>query len=88
MTKALLKAAKKLIKEKDVMYEEVLERVTAHGVSHVLHSKLRKPTIEEVAAEIDNHASNRCNGTITVDDIGWLYDFRSCAICDRGLGTV
>lgn len=88
MTKILVKAAEKLMKEKDVWYEEATDfRDTPRG-RIVLASNIRKPTIEEVSAEIDNHAFNTCNGTIIVDEHGYLYDLRSCAICGKGLGTI
>lgn len=77
-----------LIENPNVFYEDVKESRTINGHKIVLMSEIRKPTLEEIMAELDIHSLKKCNGIIVEDTDGYLYDLRNCAICGRGLGTV
>jgi hypothetical protein len=65
-------------------YEEVTEEVC--GV--VLASNVRLATEDEIKAAKKLHEEGDCPCVIVVDEKGWLYDFRRCAICGQGLGLV
>ena len=69
---------------KDIFYEEVTERIG----KHVLASKIRSVTTEDFENVIELHKNGKCPHTIVKDTPGWMYDFRSCFICGKGLGTV
>jgi len=69
---------------KKVFVEEVTERIG----QCVLASKIRDATIEDIEKELENHKNGKCGHSIVEDAYGWLYDFRGCAICGQGLGTV
>ena len=69
-----------------MLYEEVTER-GPHG--RVLASNIRPPTVEEIDVAMRMHHAGNCPHTIVRDTIGcWMYDFRECAICGKGLGVV
>jgi hypothetical protein len=78
-----MKKAKEFDLEK-VFVEEVTERIG----KHVLASKVRDATIDDIKKELKNHKNGKCSHSVVEDEKGWLYDFRSCAICGAGLGTV
>lgn len=68
----------------ELLYEHVTERI-GH---RVLASTIRPATSEEVEAAKKLHAEGLCSHNIVQDTYGWPYDFRDCATCGTGLGTV
>ena len=72
------------MKETEPFFEEVTDRIG----EVVLASKVRDATEEDIKKEMENHKNGNCQHTIVKDELGWMYDFRSCAICGKGLGTV
>jgi hypothetical protein len=69
---------------KNLFYENVTERIG----EHVVASTIRPATEEDVSKAKSLHVDGKCPHTIVKDMSGWPYDFRSCAICGKGLGTV
>lgn len=69
---------------KTLYYERVTERIG----KRVLASVVTPATPEQIAEAKRLHSEGKCPHTIIVDEAGWMYDFRSCAICGEGLGTV
>jgi hypothetical protein len=67
-----------------VFVEDVTERI---GI-HVLASTVRGATKEDIKRSLRLHKKGVCDHKVVEDSYGWMYDFRSCAICGKGLGTV
>jgi hypothetical protein len=55
----------------------------------VISSKIRDATDEEIdeARKLYNE-QKICDHSLVVDTSAYMYDFRTCAICGKGLGTV
>lgn len=71
-------------KKSEPFFEEVTERIG----NCVLASKIRDATKEEIARAAEQHAAGKCPHNIVVDEYAYMYDFRSCFTCGKGLGTV
>ena len=69
---------------KKLYYEEVTHRIGGH----VIISNISEATAEQIAAAAALHAAGRCPHTIVEDEYGWDYDYRWCATCGKGLGSV
>jgi|CXWL01.1.fsa_nt_gi hypothetical protein len=54
----------------------------------VLSSDVCPATEQEIEYAKEQHAQGHCPHNIVIDDSGWLYGIRKCAICGKGLGTV
>lgn len=65
-----------------------VETITGRIGPHILSSTIRPATKEDVAHAKGLHADGKCDHSVIKDTPGWLYDFRSCAICGTGLGAV
>jgi hypothetical protein len=65
-------------------FEEVTERIG----EHVLASKIRDATPEDIEKAKKLHKLGKCPHNIVFDTLGYMYDFRECFICGKGLGTV
>lgn len=65
-----------------------VETVTSRIGPHILASNLRPATQADLQAARELHAAGKCPHNVVRDTYGWLYDFRSCAVCGQGLGTV
>lgn len=65
-------------------YEVVTERIGPH----ILASTLRPATPADIAEAERLHALGQCPHTIVEDESGWLYSFRRCVTCGRGLGAI
>ena len=70
--------------EGELFFEEVTERIG----NHVLASKLHNPSFKEIREAKRLHLKGECPHTIVRDTQAYMYDFRTCAICGKGLGTV
>ena len=64
------------------------ERVAERICRHVLASEVTVATPEQIAHAEQLHALGRCPHTIVRDEAGWMYDYRWCVTCGKGLGTV
>jgi len=67
-----------------VFYEEITERIG----EHVVISTVRPATAEEIVVAQRLNEKGECPHNIIQDEQGWMYDFRSCFTCGKGLGTV
>ena len=72
------------MENKKWFYEKVTDRIG----NHILASTVTVATEEQIKEAKDLHENGNCPHTIVEDEVGWLYDTRSCAICGKGLGTV
>lgn len=69
----------------DVYVETVTERLCGT----VLASTIRPATVHEVQRANARYASGgQCDHTLIKDEAGWMYDYRSCAVCGKGLGAI
>ena len=68
----------------------LLEVVKERGAyNSVMWSDLRKPTDDEILDLLSKPCRHESQPTqLIVDQHGWLYDERSCAICGESLGWV
>jgi len=65
------------------------EIVTERIGNNILASRIEEVTEEEIKSSKKLfETQNICAHSIVVDYRSWLYDFRSCHICGKGLGTV
>ena len=66
-----------------------VETVTERGPGNtVFASTIRPATIQDVHAAEEQHRLGKCAHSVVHDEHGWMYDFRSCAICGAALGAV
>ena len=66
-----------------------IEVVTERIGDTVVASTVREATQNEVQqARIMHDSYGECNHSVIRDEPGFMYDFRYCAICGKGLGTV
>lgn len=71
------------------MTEVMREVVTHRHGDTILASRLEDITECELEkAQKDFESSRECDHSLVKDEPGWLYDFRSCAICGKGLGAI
>lgn len=74
------------------IFKEYDRQYAANPETHpwaVIASKIREATDEEVeAAKVLYNEKKICDHSYVVDETTWMYDFRTCAICGIGLGTV
>ena len=65
------------------------EIVTSRIGDQVLASRLEEATKVEIEeAQKQFKETGKCDHIFCVDTHSWLYDFRDCYICGKGLGTV
>lgn len=84
-----LKTKQQLLSNPQVFVEEVTESIKSAAFGKaVLASKVRDVTEADIDQSLNAHKLGKCDGTVVIDDKGWLYDIRSCAVCGNGLGTV
>lgn len=67
--------------KKEIVHERFLGRVLISDLEDPGEGEL------EQAQEIF-HATGSCSHEFVQDEKGWLYDYRRCAVCGEGLGTV
>ncbi len=65
-----------------------VETVTDRIGEHVLASTVREANDEDIELAKHLHSLGKCPHNVVLDEEGWLYDFRSCYTCGKGLGTV
>lgn len=65
-------------------FEDVIERCG----QHILISKVRPATQEEVEEANRLHKLGQCPHTIVRDEQGLLYDHRFCVTCGISLGLI
>lgn len=74
------------------MSEYYIEIVTQQIEGLVLESEVRLATEEEIleAKEKFKNGNCSCNTTkrLIVDQKAFIYDYRTCALCGKGLGIV
>ena len=66
---------------REVVTERVGPIVIASDIIPVTEDKVLK-------AKAEFMCSGLCDHSLIYDEKGWLYDFRMCAVCGKGLGTV
>ena len=72
-------------REHDVFREVVTEEIAGC----VLASKIEDATGERLAsAKAAFESGQKCPHEFVWDECGYMYDFRECAICGKGRGTV
>lgn len=64
--------------------EIVIERIE----NYVLASKIRDATKKDIIRAEKLHKKGKCPHNVVVDTLGYMYDFRDCYTCGKGLGTV
>lgn len=65
------------------------EVVTERVGPVVIASDVIPVTEDEVLnAKADFISSGLCDHSLIYDEEDWLFDFRMCAVCGKGLGTV
>lgn len=67
-----------------LFYEEVTEVCG----SFIICSTVRPATEPEIKEARRLHSTGKCKHKIIQDEERWMYDFRSCAICGKGLGVI
>lgn len=65
-----------------------VETVTERFCGHVLASDIRPATQEDIAQAAALHARGECPHNIVYDVAGWMYDYRRCGTCGKGLGAI
>ncbi len=68
-----------------IYFEDVKERFCGHITS----STLRDASDDEISdARQQFKKTGKCNHNLIQDTAAWLYDYRDCAICGKGLGAI
>jgi hypothetical protein len=65
-----------------------VETPTEVFCGHILSSTIRPATEADVKQAMDLHKTGNCTHTVVMDERGWLYDYRVCATCGKGLGLL
>jgi hypothetical protein len=55
---------------------------------HIVSSTLRPATLKDIEEAKEKYKTGHCDHRIIVDEPRWMYDFRSCYICGKGLGCI
>lgn len=75
-----------------IVYEEYDRRYVADPVKFpwaIESSKIIEASLNKVdEAKLVFLETGKCDHSFIVDTCNWLYDFRTCAVCGKGLGTV
>lgn len=79
-----MKKTEQIGQSKTLYFEKVKE--TFNGV--VISSTISVATKNQIDQAKRLHLEGKCPHNIIYDEYGWLYDFRICATCGKGLGTV
>ena len=80
------KKAKKQAKAKPP--QPFVETVTERIGRHIVMSTIRPATKADIEKARKLHVKGKCPHNVVVDEVGYMYDFRGCFICGKGLGTV
>lgn len=64
------------------------EEVAARSGGDIVLSTVRPATIEEIEEARRLHEQGECPHNIVVDEKGWMYDYRVCVTCGKGLGAI
>ena len=64
------------------------EKVTNRIGEHIISSNVKEATPTQIQEAVTLHAKGKCPHTIIVDEGGYMYDFRKCAVCGKGLGAI
>lgn len=54
----------------------------------IIASDVRPATVVEINNAEMLHKEGKCPHNIVYDERGWMYDFRYCFTCGRGLGVI
>ena len=65
-----------------------VETVTKHVCGRVLESTIRPATKNDIELAQELHVKGNCPHNVVMDEAGWMFDFRSCHTCGKGLGVV
>lgn len=68
--------------------EYTIEYVSVIGNMPITSNRNREATLEDYVDALLSHLNGNCNHGIFYDTPGWMYDLRSCGICDAGLGAI
>ena len=83
------KTAQAVLKMENTGFEIIKEAFsTADGRRHVLMSSNRDLTLKDVRNSMKLHNEGKCDCLCFQDEAGWLYDFRHCVVCGKGLGLI
>jgi hypothetical protein len=69
-------------------YSIFVETVTHTFCGHIVGSTIRSATEDDIQIAQALHAVGKCTHRVVKDTPGWLYDFRSCFVCGKGLGAI
>ena len=64
------------------------EEVTARSRGDIVLSIVRPATTEEIKEARRLHEHGECPHNIVVDKKGWMYDYRVCVTCGKGMGAI
>ena len=65
-----------------------VEIVTERIGDCVLASRIRDVTDKDIRRAERLHKQGKCPHNVVVDEVSWMYDFRECFTCGKGLGVV
>ncbi len=66
----------------EIYFEQVIEKIG----DKVIASNIREATDNDIAEAWRLHILGNCPHTIIKDEPGYMYDFRNCVTCGKGLG--
>jgi len=64
------------------------EEVESRSGGDIVISTVRPATPEEIANAKLLHERGACPHSIVNDEKGWMYDYRYCVTCGKGLGVI
>lgn len=70
--------------ERKLFYEEVEKTIAGH----IIESKVRPATNQEIEEAEIAYKNGKCPHTIIYDEDNYPYWIRTCHTCGEGLGTV
>ncbi len=72
----------------NVKTKPFVEIVTERINGFVLASNIRDVTDDDIKQAEELHKQGKCPHNVVVDTLSYMYDFRECYTCGKGLGTV
>jgi hypothetical protein len=70
---------------KNQLFKEVVEEKFCN---QIIRSYVVPATKKDIILAKKLHKQGKCKHDIIKDESGYMYDFRNCAICGKGLGTI
>ncbi len=72
------------LKEYIAFIETVIEQIG----DTVIQSTVKPATRKDIKLAKNLYKKGKCPHNIIVDEKGYMYDFRSCFTCGKGLGVI